>query len=62
VGARLTGAGFGGCVVALAERRRTRDVLGALRAEYYERRGRKNQMDERLFIAVPSRGASVHVI
>ncbi len=62
VGARLTGAGFGGCVVALAERRRTRDVLGALRAEYYERRGRKNQMDERLFIAVPSRGASVQVI
>ena len=62
VGARLTGAGFGGCVVALAERRRARDVLGALRVEYYERRGQKNRMNERLFIAVPSRGASVRVI
>ena len=62
VGARLTGAGFGGCVVALVERRRTSDALGVLRAEYYERRGRKNQMDESLFIAVPSRGASVQVI
>ena len=62
MGARLTGAGFGGCVVALAERHRVDDVLAALRIGYFARRGPMERMNERLFVAVPSRGASIRQI
>lgn len=57
-GARLTGAGFGGCIVALAERWTVGGVLETLVAEYYERRGMADRIDDRLFVAVPSPGAS----
>ena len=58
-GARLTGAGFGGCVVALADRWTVGSVLETLVAEYYERRGIADRIDDRLFVAVPSAGATV---
>ena len=58
-GARLTGAGFGGCVVALADRWTVGSVLESLVADYYERRDMADRIDDRLFVAVPSRGASV---
>lgn len=58
VGARLTGAGFGGCVVALADRWTVGGVLETLVAEYYERYDMVDRIDDRLFVAVPSRGAS----
>ncbi|MBT8487698.1 MAG: galactokinase [Gemmatimonadetes bacterium] len=57
-GARLTGAGFGGCVVALADRWTVGSVLETLVAEYYERRQMVDRIDDRLFVAVPSSGAS----
>jgi len=57
-GARLTGAGFGGCIVALAERWTVGGVLETLVAEYYERRHLSDRIDDRLFVAVPSAGAS----
>lgn len=57
-GARLTGAGFGGCIVALADRWTVGGVLETLVAEYFERRGLTERLDDRLFIAVPSAGAS----
>ena len=57
-GARLTGAGFGGCIVALADRWTVGGVLETLVAEYYERYGMTDRIDDRLFVAVPSRGAS----
>lgn len=57
-GARLTGAGFGGCVVALADRWTVGGVLETLVAEFYERRRMADRIDDRLFVAVPSRGAS----
>jgi galactokinase len=57
-GARLTGAGFGGCIVALAGRAEADRVLEALRADYYEPRGMTEGIDDRAFIAVPSAGAS----
>jgi galactokinase len=57
-GARLTGAGFGGCVVALAERWTVGEVLETLVREYYEERNMVDRIDERLFVAVPSSGAS----
>ncbi len=61
-GARLTGAGFGGCVVALADRWTVGEVLETLVAEYYERRHQTDGLDERLFVAVPTRGASIRAI
>ncbi|HEU5321012.1 MAG TPA: galactokinase, partial [Methylomirabilota bacterium] len=38
-GARLTGAGFGGCVVAVAEAARAPALLAALRRDFYAPRG-----------------------
>ena len=56
-GARLTGAGFGGCIVALADRWTVGGTLETLVAEYFERRGLADRIDDRLFVAVPSAGA-----
>lgn len=57
-GARLTGAGFGGCIVALADRGTVGGVLETLATEYFEPRGLTEGIGDRLFAAVPSRGAS----
>lgn len=61
-GARLTGAGFGGCIVALADRWTVGGVLENLVSEYFEARGMVDDIDDRLFIAVPSAGASYEEI
>jgi len=58
-GARLTGAGFGGCILALSTPERVDDVLAALREEYYEPRGLMEAIEDNLFIAEPSGGATV---
>lgn len=57
-GARLTGAGFGGCIVALASMDTVDEVLESLVAQYYEPRGLADRLEKRLFLAVPSDGAS----
>ena len=54
-GARLTGAGFGGSIVAVATADSAEAVLGALDREYYTPRGVANSA----FLGVPSAGASV---
>jgi len=61
-GARLTGAGFGGAIVALADRWTVGGVIETLVAEYYERREMTDRIDDRLFVAVPSRGASYEAL
>jgi galactokinase len=61
-GARLTGAGFGGCVVALAERWTVGGVLESLVEGYYERREMADRIDDRLFVAVPSAGAEYRAL
>ena len=61
-GARLTGAGLGGCVVALADRQTVGSVLETLVAEYYERRKLTDRLDARVFIAAPCGGASVEAL
>jgi len=58
-GARLTGAGFGGCMVALAPPEKAEGVLDALKTGYYESRKVEGPLDDVLFVAEPSRGASV---
>jgi galactokinase len=59
VGARLTGAGMGGCIVALCSAGSVDSVLKAIREHYYEARGRLDDLDDHLFVAEPAQGASI---
>jgi galactokinase len=59
VGARLTGAGFGGCIVAVAHRDRVEEVMTKLNAGFYLPRGIHEAVGNELFAAVPAAGASV---
>jgi galactokinase len=54
-GARLTGAGFGGCVIALVESGSVERVMSSVEAGYEERTGRSTIA----FVARPSAGARV---
>jgi galactokinase len=58
-GARLTGAGLGGCIVALSDRSTVDLVIEALVDQYYLPRKLAMRLDERLFLAAASDGASV---
>jgi galactokinase len=62
VGARLTGAGLGGCIVALVDRQSVGGVLETLVAEYYERRKLTEGIDARVFVATASAGAGVELV
>jgi galactokinase len=60
VGARLTGAGMGGCIVALCAESKTGGVIAHLSERYYARRHEgEGDLADVLFEAVPSEGASV---
>ena len=61
-GARLTGAGFGGCIVALSDRGTAPDVVTALRKRYYASRSVPDDLDNLLFVTEPSGGASVSAL
>ncbi|WP_420463082.1 galactokinase [Candidatus Palauibacter sp.] len=56
-GARLTGAGFGGCAIALCRESRAEGVMAALRERFYAPRGGVG--DGALFVATASGGATV---
>jgi galactokinase len=61
LGARLTGAGFGGCIVALATAETKDEVLENLRGSYYDDMRRTGtELHDVLFPAIPARGASIH--
>jgi len=59
VGARLTGAGMGGCIVALCNDADTGTVIDHLAAGFYAAREPAGNLGDVLFAAVPSAGASV---
>ena len=61
-GARLTGAGFGGCIVALTVPSRLDRVMGTLRDGYYREHRMEGPLKDALFVAGASRGASVHAL
>ncbi len=58
-GARLTGAGLGGCAIGVCADAEVETVSDALRAEFYERRFPPGEVVEYPFVAHPSDGASV---
>jgi galactokinase len=58
-GARLTGAGFGVCMVALADESHADRVLNSLEEAYYRDRGLGTALGQALFRVEPSGGASV---
>ena len=59
VGARLTGAGFGGSIVALCRAGRAPEVMAALLERFYAPRGAADDVGRYVFIAEPSAGAEV---
>jgi galactokinase len=59
VGARMTGAGFGGCVIALCHARNVDRVQDALRERYYAKRLSQFDPNNHLFSAEPSAGALI---
>ena len=58
-GARLTGAGFGGCAIVACDVTSTTDVLEGLTARFYERRKDVGEIDAVLFPVQPAAGAHV---
>lgn len=61
-GARLTGAGLGGCAIAVCEEGRVGSVMEALEREFYAGRELSGQLEDRLFVATPAGGASVEAV
>src|SRR5436190_6635255 len=59
VGARLTGAGFGGSIVALVRAERAAEVMAALRERFYAPRGVAGDVGQHLFVAESAAGAGV---
>ena len=60
-GARLTGAGFGGCAVALCDQATVGPVMEALAARFYEPRLGRPPTGDEMFAAKPSGGARVQI-
>jgi len=58
-GARLTGAGFGGCIVALVDQNHMETVFSSLEEGYYRNRDLTTPLSQLLFLGKPSDGASV---
>ncbi len=54
-GARMTGAGFGGCAVALVEKEKTQEFANAVSAAYRQRSG----LDASVYVCKASEGASL---
>jgi len=59
VGARLTGAGMGGCIVALAPEGTVNRVVEGLADGFYSGREWGGSLEDHMFVAEPSEGASV---
>ncbi|MCS7236666.1 MAG: galactokinase [Thermoguttaceae bacterium] len=54
-GARMTGAGFGGCAIALVEAARAREFAQSVEAEYR----RRTNLEPKLYVSAPAYGAQI---
>jgi galactokinase len=61
-GARLTGAGLGGCIVALCSESKIEKVLRALAERYYGAREFDGRLEDQLFLAEPAGAATVTAV
>ena len=62
MGSRMTGAGWGGCVVSLVTSESVEPLLAALRENYYVPEPRKfERVKEALFATTPGDGAAFYV-
>lgn len=59
VHARLTGAGWGGCIVALCPKDSVKDYVNYLKKEFYEKQFESGDIENCIFITTPSRGAVI---
>lgn len=59
VGARLTGAGWGGCIIAMTTESKYKDIVEALKETFYKARGVADTSNV-LFVSAPARGAAVY--
>ncbi|MBN2103936.1 galactokinase [bacterium] len=58
IGARMTGAGFGGCAIAIVEKGHEKDVREKIFYEYPVKTG----IEPEIYLSAPSQGASVTVL
>ncbi|UCF41243.1 MAG: galactokinase [Gemmatimonadota bacterium] len=58
-GARLTGAGLGGCIVAACPPKGAEALIESLTEGFYQPRSATKDLDQHLFVARPSGGTSV---
>lgn len=61
LGSRLTGAGWGGCVVSLVPADKLQTFMSSVRASYYADPSRAGIVTECLFASEPGDGAALFV-
>lgn len=60
-GARVTGAGWGGCIVALTSAEKVNEYKTALKREYYSKLGVSDaEFGNYVFVTTPRSGACVY--
>lgn len=62
LGARLTGAGWGGCIVALLRPERVDEYVGLLKREFYAGLGVGEGVEGYVFVTEPNAGACVYEV
>lgn len=60
LGARLTGAGWGGCIVALLLPQNVNEYIELLKTAFYSELGVKEGVEKHVFVTVPNEGACVY--
>ncbi|KAG6977628.1 hypothetical protein JG688_00000105 [Phytophthora aleatoria] len=60
LGARLTGAGWGGCIVALMRKSEVTNFMDSIRSSYYSQRGISSS--DAMFESTPAPGADIFVV